>query len=99
GPNSEVSSDGIRKLFADRVTQPGAIARTEGDAQAGLAGAAHKIEAVYEVPFLAHATMEPMNCTAHVRADGCEIWAPTQWQTATQNTAAKIARMPAQSCV
>ncbi len=97
GPNSEVSSDAIRKLFADRVTQPGAIARTEGDAQAVLAGAANKIEAVYEAPFLAHATMEPMNCTAHVRADGCEIWAPTQWQTSTQNTAAKIAGVPPES--
>ena len=97
GSNSEVTSDGIRKLFADRTSQPGAVARTEGDAPASLRVAAHKIEAVYEVPFLAHATMEPMNCTAHVRADGCEIWAPTQWQTATQNTAAKVAGVPPES--
>jgi isoquinoline 1-oxidoreductase beta subunit len=91
GPNADVTSDGIRKLFADRAGQAGAVARKEGDAEAGLEGAAKKIEAIYEAPFLAHATMEPMNCTAHVRADGCEIWAPTQFQTFTQNTAAKIA--------
>ncbi len=97
GPNADVTSDGIRKLFADRAGQPGAVARKEGDAEAGLAGAAKKIEAVYEAPFLAHATMEPMNCTAHVRTDGCEIWAPTQWQTSTQNTAAKIAGVPPES--
>ncbi len=49
------------------------------------------MEAVYEVPFLVHATMEPMNCTADVRADGCDVYAPTQFQTVNQLTAAKIA--------
>jgi len=58
--------------------------------EAGLAGAAKKIEAEYEVPFLAHATMEPQNCTAHVRGDRCDVWAPTQNQTNTQALAAKI---------
>ena len=43
-----------------------------------MASAAQKVEAVYEVPFLAHATMEPMNCTVHVRKDGCDIWVGTQ---------------------
>src|SRR6202162_4514627 len=90
GPNANVSSDSISKLLADRAAQPGAVARKEGDVEAGLAGAAKKIEAEYEVPFLAHATMEPQNCTAHVRADRCDVWAPTQNQTNTQNLAAKI---------
>jgi isoquinoline 1-oxidoreductase subunit beta len=90
GPNAALNSGGISKLFAERAGQPGAVAHKEGDAAAGLAGAAKKIEAVYETPFLAHATMEPMNCTAHVRADGCDVWAPTQFQTFAQNTAAKI---------
>jgi isoquinoline 1-oxidoreductase beta subunit len=90
GPNSGVSSAGISKLLADRATQPGAVARKEGDVVAGLATAAKKIEAEYEVPFLAHATMEPQNCTAHVRADRCDVWAPTQNQTNTQAIAAKI---------
>ena len=69
GPNATLSSDSISKLFAEHTMQPGAEARKEGDAAAALAGAAQKIEAVYEVPFLAHATMEPLNCTADVHAD------------------------------
>jgi isoquinoline 1-oxidoreductase beta subunit len=90
GPNANVSSDSISKLFAERAAQPGVEARKEGDAATALAGAAKKIEAVYEVPFLAHATMEPQNCTADVRADRCDVWAPTQFQTMAQAVAAKI---------
>jgi isoquinoline 1-oxidoreductase beta subunit len=90
GPNANVSTDSISKLLADRAAQPGAVGRKEGDAAAGLASAAKKIDAEYEVPFLAHATMEPQNCTAHVRADRCDVWAPTQNQTNTQAIAAKI---------
>lgn len=91
GPNASLSSADISKRFAERADQPGAVARKEGDAGAAFGTAARKIEAVYEVPYLAHATMEPMNCTAHVRTDGCDIWAPTQFQTFTQGTGAKIA--------
>jgi isoquinoline 1-oxidoreductase beta subunit len=90
GPNAIVSSESISKLLADHAALPGAVARKEGDVEAGLAGAAKKIEAEYEVPFLAHATMEPQNCTAHVRGDRCDVWAPTQNQTNTQALAAKI---------
>ena len=90
GPNAEVSSATISKLLADASTRPGYAARKEGDVEAGLAGAATKIEAEYEVPFLAHATMEPQNCTAHVRTDRCDVWVPTQNQTNTQALAAKI---------
>jgi isoquinoline 1-oxidoreductase beta subunit len=90
GANANNSSDAIRKLYQTRIGQPGAIARKEGDADATLGGAVKKVEAVYEVPFLAHATMEPMNCTADVRADGCDIYTPTQFQTFTQMTGAKI---------
>ena len=90
GANANVSSESISKLFAERAAQPGVEARKEGDAAAALAGAATKIEAVYEVPFLAHATMEPQNCTADVRAGRCDVWAPTQFQTMAQGTAAKI---------
>jgi isoquinoline 1-oxidoreductase beta subunit len=90
GPNASASSEAIRKLFMERAEQPGAVARKEGDAAAALAAAAKKIAAVYEVPFLAHACMEPMNCAAHVRADSCDVWVPTQFQTATQNTAARL---------
>lgn len=90
GANLKVSSDSIRKLFQDQVEKQGAIARKDGDVTASLAGAAKKVAAIYEVPFLAHATMEPMNCTADVHADGCEIIAPTQFQTFSQMTGAKL---------
>ena len=90
GPNANASGESISKLFADQMAKPGAEARKEGDAASALNGAAQKIEAVYEVPYLAHATMEPMNCTADVRADAVEVWAPTQFQTMAQGAAAKI---------
>ena len=66
------------------------MARHDGDPAAGLSTAALRVEAPYELPFLAHATMEPMNCTAHVRPDGVDIWAPTQFQTGAQGIGAQI---------
>jgi len=90
GPNANASSQSISTLFADQMTKTGAEARKEGDAASALTGAAQKIEAVYEVPYLAHATMEPINCTADVRADRVDVWAPTQFQTMAQGMAAKI---------
>jgi len=90
GPTAKVSDETISKLFADQMSQPGAEARKEGDAASALGSATQKIEAVYEVPYLAHATMEPMNCTAHVQADRVDVWAPTQFQTPAQMMAAKF---------
>jgi isoquinoline 1-oxidoreductase beta subunit len=90
GANAQVSSETISELFADRAAQSGVEARKQGDPAAALAGASKKIDAVYEAPFLAHATMEPQNCTADVRADRCDVWAPTQFQTMSQGAAAKI---------
>jgi isoquinoline 1-oxidoreductase subunit beta len=91
GPNAMQSSAAISRMFTELVAQPnGAAARKDGDAEAVLAKASKKIEAVYEVPYLSHAPMEPMNCTAHVRADGCDVWAPTQAQTASRDIAAMV---------
>jgi len=90
GANVKNSSDAIRKVYQGRLEQPGVIARKEGDADGAMGGSAKKVEAVYEVPLLAHATMEPMNCAADVRADGGDIYAPTQFQTFAQMTGAKI---------
>jgi isoquinoline 1-oxidoreductase beta subunit len=70
------------------------IGRADGDATAALARAAQRIEADYDVPFLAHATMEPQTCTAHVRADGVEVWAPTQDPATALATAAIAAGVP-----
>ncbi|HEY1341399.1 MAG TPA: molybdopterin cofactor-binding domain-containing protein, partial [Bryobacteraceae bacterium] len=90
GSNAGQSTAGIRGLFVEKARQPGAVARKEGDAAQALAGAARTIEAVYETPYLAHAPMEPLNCTAHVRPDSCEVWASTQGQTAALGAAVSV---------
>ena len=95
GPNAKVSSAGMRKQFAELAQQPGIVALNDGDAEQALAAAAKKVEAVYEVPFLAHACMEPMNCTADVRADRVEIWAPTQAPSWVQEYAMQATGLPA----
>jgi isoquinoline 1-oxidoreductase beta subunit len=94
GPNANQSSAAISKLFAERAQKPGVEVSKTGDVAAGLASAARKVEAVYEVPFLAHATMEPMNCTADVRADSCDVWASMQMQSMSQAAAAQASGLP-----
>jgi isoquinoline 1-oxidoreductase subunit beta len=94
GALANLDSAGIRKMMQDQASKPGAVARKEGNGSAALAGAAKKIEAVYEAAYMSHAPMEPMNCTAHVRADGCDVWAATQIQTAARQTAAQITKLP-----
>jgi isoquinoline 1-oxidoreductase beta subunit len=94
GANANQSSAAISKLFAERAQKPGVEMSKTGDAAAGLASAAKKVEAVYEAPFLAHATMEPMNCTADVRADSCDVWASMQMQTLAQAAAAQASGLP-----
>ena len=94
GPSAGVTSATISKMFAGRAQQPGVTARKEGDAAAAFAAAPKMIEAVYEAPFLSHAPMEPMNCTAHVRSDSCEIWASTQMQTPSRDAAAQVTGLP-----
>ncbi len=78
------------KQYAELAKQPGAIAKKEGDVEAAISKAAKKLEAVYEMPYLAHAPMEPLNCVADVKADSCEIWVGTQFQTADLMAASRI---------
>ncbi|HUA57414.1 MAG TPA: xanthine dehydrogenase family protein molybdopterin-binding subunit [Verrucomicrobiae bacterium] len=94
GPVAAVSTASLTQTFASLMAQPGQNARKTGDAEAALASAAHKIEAIYQVPFLAHAPMEPLNATADVRPDRCEVWASTQGQTAAFNEARRITGLP-----
>jgi isoquinoline 1-oxidoreductase beta subunit len=96
GPVAAANTAGISRMFADLAQQPGAVAKKVGDADGALASASKKIEAVYETPFLSHAPMEPMNCTAVVRPDSCEVWAPTQMQAGARSTAAQITGLPAE---
>jgi len=92
-----MSTPEISAHHAELCTGEGVVAREVGDTGAALAAAASRIEAVYEVPYLAHATMEPMNCTAHVQSDRCEVWAPTQNPQGTQSTAARITGLPVEA--
>lgn len=89
-----MSSAEIFRSFAELADEPGAEARREGDAAAGLARAVKRLQSTYEAPYLAHATMEPMNCTAHVQADRVELWAPTQNPQGAQQTAARLTGVP-----
>ncbi len=78
GPHAAESSEWLHAQFLENAAKPGKVVRNDGDADAAIAGAAKKVEATYEFPFAAHATMEPMNCTVHIRPDGAEAWVPTQ---------------------
>jgi isoquinoline 1-oxidoreductase beta subunit len=90
GPNAKLSTADIVQQLAAASQRSGVVARREGDPAKAIASAAQKVEAVYEVPFLAHATMEPVNCTVHVRPDACDIWVGTQVPTFAQTAAAKV---------
>jgi isoquinoline 1-oxidoreductase beta subunit len=94
GPNAKVSSADIVRQLEEASKQPGVVARNEGDTEKALAAAAQRLEAVYQLPFLAHAAMEPMNCTVHLRKDGCDIWVGTQAPTLTQAVVAQLTGLP-----
>lgn len=90
GPHRDFSTASVSAALAERKQAPGQSARREGDPDAAFAAAAQRVESEYELPYLAHATMEPINCTAHVQKDRCEIWAPTQSPSGCQSTAARL---------
>ncbi|MGH8708260.1 MAG: molybdopterin cofactor-binding domain-containing protein [Burkholderiales bacterium] len=93
GPNAGLSSAGVTRMLTEATTREGKVGRNEGDV--GAAAATKTLEAVYEAPYLAHACMEPMNCTAWVKADGVEIWAGTQSQGPSQGILSQVASVEA----
>jgi isoquinoline 1-oxidoreductase subunit beta len=90
GPNAQLSTADIVAQLATASEKPGAVARNDGDVAAAIAQAAQRIDAVYQQPFLAHATMEPMNCTVQMTKDGCDIWVGTQIPGRTQAAVMKV---------
>jgi isoquinoline 1-oxidoreductase beta subunit len=99
GSAASQSSATIAARLEEGLTAQDAYAgRREGDALKAIAGAAKKIEAVYSTPFLAHATMEPMNCTARVTADRAEVWVATQNSDASLVTTSEEAGLPLDKC-
>ena len=94
GPNAALGTEDIVRALEQGTLGVGAVAQNVGDIDKAIAGATTKIDAIYQVPFLAHAAMEPMNCTVHVRKDGCEVWVGTQVVARAQATAAKTTGLP-----
>jgi isoquinoline 1-oxidoreductase beta subunit len=94
GSMQNFSTSEMMRGFRERAKSPGTSVRKDGDAAAALAGAAKTIEAVYEVPYLSHLMMEPLNCAVDLRADSCEVWTGSQFQTIDRANAAKIAGLP-----
>jgi len=94
GPHAKLNTNEIVRELEKATLNPGAVAQNIGNVDRAMASAVTKVEATYQVPFLAHATMEPMNCTVHVRRDGCEVWVGNQAVARAQAAAAKTAGLP-----
>ncbi len=90
GEDPDLNNESLAKSFEEHLSRDGVVARKDGDVQHALSAAAMKLDSRYYLPYLAHVTMEPMNCTAQVQQDRCDIWVPTQNQTGTLMTAKKI---------
>lgn len=90
GSNAGLSTQALWEKYAELAKQPGLVARREGQSNDALQSATRRIEAVYQLPYLAHAAMEPLNCVANVRPDRCDVWTGTQFQTIDQQAAARI---------
>jgi isoquinoline 1-oxidoreductase subunit beta len=94
GPHGKLNTSDIAGELESATRDSGPVAQSIGNVDQAMAGAVTKIEAIYQVPFLAHAAMEPMNCTVHVRRDGCEVWIGSQVLARVQAAAAKTAGLP-----
>lgn len=88
------NTESLRQKMTELLAKPGSVIRKDGDFDQAYASAARTLEAVYEVPFLAHATMEPVNCTAHFHDGECELWAPTQIPDAAAASVAQALSIP-----
>jgi isoquinoline 1-oxidoreductase beta subunit len=99
GPHARLDTAAIATELEQASLKPGAVAQNVGDAGKAMAGAVTKVEATYQLPFLAHATMEPMNCTVHARKDECEIWLGTQAIARVQAMAANAAGLPPEKVI
>jgi isoquinoline 1-oxidoreductase beta subunit len=94
GTHPGLDNNAIEKSLLEALDKPGSEALRIGDPEKALGEASKKVKAVYFVPFVAHATLEPMNCTANVQKDRCDVWVPTQGQTVAQIVASKVSGLP-----
>src|SRR5262252_769394 len=94
GPHAKLNTDVVAAELEKATLSAGAVAQNVGDVDKAMTSAVTRVEATYQLPFLAHATMEPMNCTVHVRKDDCEIWLGSQAIARVQAAAAKTTGLP-----
>jgi isoquinoline 1-oxidoreductase beta subunit len=97
GPGAAIDTGELEASYRALARTPGAIALDKGNCDAALAAAVKRVEAEYDVPYLAHAPMEPLNCAVKIEGDRCEIWTGTQLQTVDQAAAAQITGLPPQN--
>lgn len=90
GPLAALDTESQRKEYSERARTPGVVAEKRGDVSSAMAAASKTLEAEYEVPYLAHAPMEPLNCLVDPRNGFCDIWTGTQFQTVDRNAAAQL---------
>jgi CO/xanthine dehydrogenase Mo-binding subunit len=98
GPHGQLSSNDIWEQLRAANEKDGVVARSDGDIAKGLA-TGERFEASYELPFLAHATMEPVNATVHLKPDSCEVWTGTQVLARVRSEAAKAAGLPVEKVI
>lgn len=94
GSHPQLDNDFIEKSLTDDLNKKGSKVIEKGDVKKALGEASKRVESLYFVPFIAHTTMEPMNCTAYVKKDRCDVWVPTQGQTVAQIVASQISGLP-----
>lgn len=94
GTHPSLSTESIEQHFMEGLDKPGGVAINKGDVKKALEGAEKKVTATYYVPMVAHMTIEPINCTAYVQKDRCDVWAPTQGQTLAKAVASKLSELP-----
>ncbi|MBJ6727696.1 xanthine dehydrogenase family protein molybdopterin-binding subunit [Geomesophilobacter sediminis] len=90
GPRAGLSTAAMRQHYRELAQAPGLVARRDGDPEGALNGAGKQVTVEYELPYLAHADMEPLNCAVDLRADGCDVWVGTQAQTGNQLAVARL---------
>ncbi|MBW1998516.1 MAG: xanthine dehydrogenase family protein molybdopterin-binding subunit [Deltaproteobacteria bacterium] len=94
GSHPDMDTEAVEASLKGDLDKPGAKVTSRGEVNRAISQAHKKHQAIYYVPAVAHATMEPMNCTAHVQTDRCDVWAPTQGQTVSQMVASKLSGLP-----
>jgi isoquinoline 1-oxidoreductase beta subunit len=94
GIHPDLNDETIDALFKAHLEEPGAVAKNQRRCEQGIGGSRSDFRTVIQTPYISHAQVEPINCTAHVEKERCRIWVPTQGQTFTQGTASKLTGLP-----